>query len=108
MSSDKNTTEITLLDRKYMIACPQKEQGDLLRAARYLNQKMLEIRRMGKILSMERLSIMAALNITNEMLQRDDANHNHEVQIARLTEKLDQALGELGELEAQQQSRKIP
>ncbi|WP_114416772.1 cell division protein ZapA [Marinospirillum perlucidum] len=105
MSSDKNTTEITLLDRKYLIACPSGEQEDLLRAARYLNQKMSEIRRAGKILSMERLSIMAALNITNEMLQRDDTNHDHEVKIARLSEKLDSALDEL---DSQQQSRKLP
>ncbi|SFC32316.1 cell division protein ZapA [Marinospirillum celere] len=105
MSSDKNTTEITLLDRKYLIACPPAEKEDLLRAARYLNEKMSEIRRAGKILSMERLSIMAALNITNEMLQRHDTNHNHEVQIARLTEKLDSALQEL---EAQVESRKLP
>ncbi|MDR9466904.1 cell division protein ZapA [Marinospirillum sp.] len=105
MSSDKNTTEITLLDRKYLIACPPHEQDDLLRAARHLNQKMSEIRRAGKILSMERLSIMAALNITNEMLQRDDTNHNHEVLITRLTQKLDSALEEL---DSQQESRKLP
>jgi len=105
MSSDKNTTEITLLDRKYLIACPPQEQEDLLRAAHHLNQKMSEIRRAGKILSMERLSIMAALNITNEMLQRDDVNHNHETQISRLTQKLDSALEKLNN---QQETRKLP
>lgn len=105
MSSDKNTTEISLLDRKYLIACPPHEQDDLLRAARHLNQKMSEIRRAGKILSMERLSIMAALNITNEMLKRDDTNHNHEARITHLTQKLDSALEEL---ESQQGSRKLP
>ena len=60
MSSDKNTTEITLLDRKYLIACPPKEQDNLLQAARHLNKKMLEIRHAGKVLSLERLAIIAA------------------------------------------------
>lgn len=105
MSSDKNTTEITLLDRKYLIACPPQEQDDLLRAAQHLNTKMSEIRRAGKVLSMERLAIMAALNITNEMLHRDDVNHHHETQISRLTQKLDSALEKLSH---QEQARKLP
>ena len=103
MSSDKNTTEITLLDRKYLIACPPHEQEDLFRAAHFLNQRMTDIRLGGKIFSMERLAILAALNITNEMLQRNDSGQ-HQSQISRLTEKLDQALVEL---EALQKSRKL-
>ncbi len=105
MSSDKNTTEITLLDRKYLIACTPQEQEDLFRAARFLNERMTDIRLGGKVLSMERLAILAALNITNEMLQRDDSGHHYQAQITRLTTKLDQALVEL---EALQESRKLP
>ena len=95
MSSDKNTTEINLLDRKYLIACPTAEQEDLLRSARYLNKKMSEIRRGGKVLSMERLAVMAALNITHDMLQQDAINQQHQQLITRLSEQLDQALEKL-------------
>lgn len=90
--SDKNTTEITLLDRHYMIACPPDEQESLLRAARYLNTKMLEIRRGGKILSMERLAIMAALNITHELLQQDTSEQSNQARLLRMKQTLDEAL----------------
>lgn len=105
MSSDKHTTEITLLDRKYLIACPPEEQDELLRAAQYLNQKLLDIRRGGKVLSLERLAIMAALNITHELIRQDDSQHSSQAQILRLNEKMDTALGELDALVG---SRKTP
>ncbi|WP_416885634.1 cell division protein ZapA [Marinospirillum sp.] len=92
MSSDKNTTEITILDRKYLIACPKEEQAALLRSASYLNQKMQEIKRTGKVLSLERLAIMAALNITHEMLGRNESEQNNSAQLQRLDRQLDQAL----------------
>ena len=98
MSSDKNTTEITLLDRKYMIACPLQEQDNLVHAARHLNKKMLEIRNSGKVLSLERLAIIAALNITNEFLQLNDANNNKTAKIVQINHQMDSALAELDTL----------
>ncbi|HKM14615.1 MAG TPA: cell division protein ZapA [Marinospirillum sp.] len=105
MSSDKNTTEITLLDRKYLIACTPQEQDGLLQAARHLNKKMLEIRHAGKVLSLERLAIIAALNITNEFLQLDEANLNRDAKIVQLNHKMDSAIAELDTLV---ESRKVP
>ncbi len=105
MSSDKNTTEITLLDRQYLIACLPEEQEALVQAARYLNGKMLEIRQAGKILSMERLAIMAALNITHELIQLGKQNQDSLVQVQRLTEKLAQAVDET---QPWVESRKLP
>lgn len=98
MSSDKNTTEITLLDRKYLIACTEEEQDNLLRAAYFLNKKMLDIRQTGKVLSLERLAIIAALNIANEFLQLDQNNLSKDAKIVQLNRKIDTALGELDTL----------
>ncbi len=105
MSSDKNTTEITLLDRKYLIACTEEEQDNLLQAAYYLNKKMREIRQTGKVLSLERLAIIAALNISNEFLQLDQNNLSKDAKIVQLNQKMDSALVELDTLV---KSRKLP
>lgn len=105
MSSDKNTTEITLLDRKYLIACPAGEQDGLLRSAQHLNRKMLEIRQTGKVLSLERMAIMAALNITYDLLTREAAGQGSEAQLLRVNSRMDRLLKEL---DAMIEPRKLP
>ena len=50
------------------IACSEEEKADLLKAVEYLDGKMREIRDAGKVIGVERIAIMAALNITHELL----------------------------------------
>lgn len=59
---------ITIMGRDFSVACPPEEQDDLLEAARYLDKNMKEIQKTGKIIGAERCAIMAALNITNDLL----------------------------------------
>ncbi len=59
---------MTVLDRKLRIACKEEEQEDLLKAVRYLDAKMREIRDGGKVIGGERIAILTALNITHELL----------------------------------------
>lgn len=61
--------KVTILDREYFVACPEEERAHLLESAAYLNEQMREIRDSGKIVGMDRIAVMAALNITHEMLQ---------------------------------------
>ena len=68
MSGKTKTLEIKILDRELRIACPEEERGELLDAVAYLDKKMREIRDAGKIVSIERIALMAALNITHELL----------------------------------------
>jgi cell division protein ZapA len=67
MSTTK-TLDIKILDRELRIACPEDERGELLDAVAYLDKKMRDIRDAGKIASVERIALMAALNITHELL----------------------------------------
>ncbi|MGA7750324.1 MAG: cell division protein ZapA [Gallionella sp.] len=60
--------EIKILDRDLRIACPEEERSELLDAVAYLDKRMREIRDAGKIASVERIALMAALNITHELL----------------------------------------
>ena len=69
MSNDnKNTLDVTILDREFRIACQDDERDELLEAVAYLDKKMREISSLGKIVTVERIAIMAALNITHEFL----------------------------------------
>ena len=67
MSESKNV-QITVMGRDFRVACPEDEQAGLLEAVDYLNKKMNEIRDAGKIVGLERIAILAALNIAHELL----------------------------------------
>lgn len=92
MTDDRSTTEITLLGRAYVIACPQDQQDELDRSARYLDRAMHGIHARGKVLSAEKIAIMAALNIANELLATLDERRKDEDSLKRLSERLEQAL----------------
>jgi cell division protein ZapA len=69
MSEPKTSfLDVNILDREFRVACPDDERGELLDAVKYLDVKMREIRDAGKIASVERIAIMAALNIAHELL----------------------------------------
>jgi len=68
MSVDAKGLQINVMGREFRVACPEDEQKGLLEAVDYLNKKMNEIRDNGKIIGLERIAIMAALNIANELL----------------------------------------
>ena len=69
MSETKTSfLDVNILDREFRVACPNEERGELLDAVKYLDLKMREIRDAGKIASVERIAIMAALNIAHELL----------------------------------------
>lgn len=68
MNNATKTLEVRILDRELRIACPEEERGELLDAVAYLDKRMREIRDAGKIASVERIALMAALNITHELL----------------------------------------
>ena len=66
--SESKSLQVTIMGREFRVACPEEEQAGLLEAVDYLNRKMLEIRDAGKVIGLERIAIMAALNIAHEFL----------------------------------------
>lgn len=93
MSQPSTTVEVRILDKEYLVACPQEEQEALLRAARHLDSKMREIRSSGKVFGTERIAVMAALNITHELLERDTMSHATSSLLRAMDHRLDDALG---------------
>ncbi len=65
---DIKTVTVTILDKEYLVSCPEEEHHDLIRSADYLDRKMREIRESGKIIGADRIAVMAALNISHELL----------------------------------------
>jgi cell division protein ZapA len=64
----KNGLDVSIMGREFRVACSQDEQKELLKAVEYLSDRMREIRDAGKVIGVERIAIMAALNITHEYL----------------------------------------
>jgi cell division protein ZapA len=92
--SDANTLEVKILEKDYLVACPADKRKALEDAANHLDTKMREIRISGKVHGTERIAVMAALNITYELLEKhSDQLGNEEILIA-LSDKLDSVLKE--------------
>ncbi|MDP5053095.1 MAG: cell division protein ZapA [Congregibacter sp.] len=69
MSRKPGTFSVTILEKEYQVACPEDQQAELLLSARHLDEQMRAIRATGKVIGLERIAVMAALNISHELLQ---------------------------------------
>jgi cell division protein ZapA len=69
MNSDPSRISVKILEKEYHVTCPVDERPALIDSAEYLNRKMREIRDSGKVIGLDRIAVMAALNIVNELLQ---------------------------------------
>ena len=91
-----NTVTVHILDKEYCIACPADERANLESAARYLDGKMREIRSGGKVIGADRIAVMAALNITHDLLHKqqrlDQEADSTRAKVRDLLELVDGAL----------------
>ena len=60
---------VRILDKEYFVACQYEERAALLDAAEFLNTRMREIRDSGKVVGLDRIAVMVALNLANELLR---------------------------------------
>ena len=101
-----NTITVRILDKEYQVACPEDQQAELEVSAKYLDKQMRSIRDTGKVIGLERIAVMAALNISYELLQasEQDAIVNttpgpDDASLNQLNHKIDDALYQLRQLE---------
>ena len=94
MSDDANTLCIELLGKEYRVACPPQSRQDLERAAQLLNQRMSEIKRNGKLYGVERIAIMAALNLAHDYLHTTGGSMAIHNLITKMNTKLESVLAE--------------
>jgi cell division protein ZapA len=69
---DQARVSVRIMDKEYVVACPYDERSALLDAAEFLNARMREIRESGKVVGLDRIAVMAALNLAHELLKGKD------------------------------------
>ena len=102
MSHNKSVpVNLRIIDKDYVVACPEEERETLLASAQYLNEKIREIREGGKLANSERMVVISALNIIHEFFQYKQQKEKElqqlNFQIAQLQEKIDLALADFNQ-----------
>jgi cell division protein ZapA len=96
MTERTSRVSVRILEKEYQVACLPEERSELLDSAEYLNVKMREIRDAGNIVGLDRIAVMAALNLAHELLKlrgRGDAVDSDVGQkIRALRERVESAL----------------
>lgn len=93
MSTNNKLTSVNILDKDYQVACPPEEKQALVQAAEELDQRMKAIRSSGSIIGLERIAVMAALNLCYELHEARSAGQ----QQAQLDESSANALKAIAE-----------
>ncbi|MET0029509.1 MAG: cell division protein ZapA [Candidatus Thiodiazotropha sp.] len=103
MNSNRLPVTVSILDKEYRISCLPEERESLLQAAAYVDGQMREIRQAGRIIGAERIAVMTALNIANDLLMnqknKSEGTENITRRIKNLQEKIEIALNTTNQLE---------
>lgn len=98
MTGDDKGTKVRILDKEFRVNCPKDKEHALFEAAAYLDNQMRTIKASGRVIGIERIAIMAALNIAHELTTLKHSGHEGEPAIQQrlqaLHHKIDNALSE--------------
>jgi cell division protein ZapA len=96
MSDTPEPVSVIILEKKYQFACDPEQRTDLVEAARHLDQCMTDIRETGRLMSLERIALQAALNFSADLLrlQRNETRRQEKIdsRIRVLADQIDDAL----------------
>lgn len=103
MSEHSAQVSVRILDKEYQVACPPSERTDLLDSAEALNARMLEIRDSGRIVGLDRIAVMAALNMANDLLHAQARDKVVEGDLSSrlklISDRVESALGDTQQLD---------
>ena len=103
MSEPYAQVSVRILDKEYQISCPLDERTDLLDSAEILNAKMREIRDSGRVVGLDRIAVMAALNMANDLLHAQARDRLLEGDLSGrlkiISDRVESVLGESHQLE---------
>ena len=96
MSQSSEPVSVIILDKKYQFACSPEQRNDLVEAARHLDECMTDIKESGRLMSLERIALQAALNFSADLLRLQRAERSREEKIDQrirlLADQIDDAL----------------
>ena len=99
MARPSTTVSVRILEKEYQVNCPDDEIDQLTASARYLDAQMRGIRDSGKVLGLDRMAVMAALNITNDLLgvrhERTTVSTTIEKKVQELNERVAAAIADV-------------
>ena len=102
MSEKTKALDVNIMGRNYRVTCADEEREALLAAVAYVDKKMIEIKTASKVAGTERIAVMAALNIANELLSIKIGSGFDIAELKRrmnsVQSKLDQALSQQNSL----------
>lgn len=99
-SSGTQQVKVRILDHEYQVACPPEERDGLLKAADYLSQNMAEVRDSGRVVGMDRIAVMVALNLAHQYLGAEEAREALAETATQRIEKMRLTLTEAGREDA--------
>ena len=103
MTNQVAHVSVRILDKEYLVACPPEERTDLLDSAEALNTKMREIRDSGSIVGLDRIAVMAALNLANDLLHAKARDNEIEGTFSNrlklISDRVDNALSDSQQLD---------
>ncbi len=86
------------MGKEYRIGCPEGEKESLLASADLLNSKLQEIKQNGSVIGSERIAIMAALNMSHEILHNQSLESDHNAlnqRIDALSERISESISDI-------------
>ncbi len=96
--TDYAQVSVRILDKEYRVSCPASERTDLLDSAEVLNAKMREIRDSGHVVGLDRIAVIAALNMANELLHAQArgrlVDNDFSNRLKLISERVEHVLGE--------------
>ena len=96
MGNASEPVSVRLLDREYTVGVGEGERDSLMAAARLLEAKMREIRGGNRMAAVDRIAVLAALNLAHELQQLRDENASGDREMARVLDGLQRRLDGLG------------
>ena len=94
-SSTSEPVSIRILDREYTVGCEPDERDSLAAAARLLDARMREIRGGNRVAALDRVAVLAALNLAHELQQLRDDTSRRDREVRRTLDSVEQRLDAL-------------
>jgi len=94
VTNSSHTVTVKILDKEYQVACPPDEVDSLTQSARFLDQRMADIRGTGKVVGLDRIAVMAALNITHEYLTHGSISTEERDFVTKRLDHLNERVGQ--------------
>lgn len=95
MSKEDNAVKIVILDKEYLVSCPDDEKEALDAAVRRLSEKMSAIKSGGKVVGIDRIAVMAGLNLAHEAIESGAASRDTQstgIRLSELNTRIENAL----------------